>query len=390
MNHRAKLKAEGRDTRWPGERRGRHHGGLRTVVADEHQVHRHDRPPHHRQGGAVRPRHHGRRQQEADGAVLGEPEHDARQHRARQHRARQHGDGQGWVRRTGRAGRSATGESASAATAETTSASAGNGAAAASAAPTKRKISGPATEPIEVAGMAGPAMLKRLGARGARAARRVPAVAPTPLTRWTTGAAVRELLGREPRGDFDVVVRGDDGDPVVFRNAPLLDDGTPMPTRYWLIGPDEVLRVSQLEATGGVAPPRQQSTRRSSTMPTAGTRPSATRWCPTTMPARGPVAGSAAREPASSVSTRTTHGSSRAATTRSAAGSASSWSCRPRCASHSANRRRRSPCKRACPDHPARCGRRSCRGASSTSPRPSSKAATRHHRSSSRTPRRRR
>ena len=65
-------------------------------------------------------------------------------------------------------------------------------------------------------------------------------------------ARVRELLGREPRGDFDVVVRGDDGDPVVLRNAPLLDDGTPMPTRYWLIGPDEVRRVSQLEASGGV------------------------------------------------------------------------------------------------------------------------------------------
>jgi hypothetical protein len=65
-------------------------------------------------------------------------------------------------------------------------------------------------------------------------------------------ARVRELLGREPRGDFDIVVRGNDGDPVVLRNAPLLDDGTPMPTRYWLIGPDEVRRVSQLEAAGGV------------------------------------------------------------------------------------------------------------------------------------------
>ena len=53
-------------------------------------------------------------------------------------------------------------------------------------------------------------------------------------------ARVRELLGREPRGDFEVVVRGDDGDPVVLRNAPLLDDGTPMPTRYWLIGPDDI------------------------------------------------------------------------------------------------------------------------------------------------------
>jgi hypothetical protein len=65
-------------------------------------------------------------------------------------------------------------------------------------------------------------------------------------------ARVRELLGREPRGDFEVVVRGDDGDPVVVRNGPLFDDGTPMPTRYWLVGPDEVRRVSQLEAAGGV------------------------------------------------------------------------------------------------------------------------------------------
>ena len=65
-------------------------------------------------------------------------------------------------------------------------------------------------------------------------------------------ARVRELLGRDPRGDFEVVVRTSDGDPVVLKNAPLLDDGTPMPTRYWLIGPDEVLLVSQLEATGGV------------------------------------------------------------------------------------------------------------------------------------------
>jgi hypothetical protein len=35
-------------------------------------------------------------------------------------------------------------------------------------------------------------------------------------------------------------------------NAPLLDDGTPMPTLYWLVGADEVYAVSQLEADGGV------------------------------------------------------------------------------------------------------------------------------------------
>jgi uncharacterized protein len=49
-----------------------------------------------------------------------------------------------------------------------------------------------------------------------------------------------------------VVVRGRDGTPAVIENAPLLDDGRPMPTRYWLV--DTVLRdaVSMLEAAGGV------------------------------------------------------------------------------------------------------------------------------------------
>jgi hypothetical protein len=65
-------------------------------------------------------------------------------------------------------------------------------------------------------------------------------------------AAVTALLGREPAADFDVVVRDPDGAPVVIRNAPLLDDGTPMPTRYWLVGPAEVAAVSRLEAAGGV------------------------------------------------------------------------------------------------------------------------------------------
>jgi hypothetical protein len=65
-------------------------------------------------------------------------------------------------------------------------------------------------------------------------------------------AAVRALLGRDPLGSFEVVVRDDAGEPVVIRNAPLLDDGTPMPTRYWLVGPTEVLAVSRLESAGGV------------------------------------------------------------------------------------------------------------------------------------------
>jgi hypothetical protein len=63
---------------------------------------------------------------------------------------------------------------------------------------------------------------------------------------------VTELLGRAPRAEFDVVVRTDRGEPVVIRNAPLLGDGTPMPTRYWLVAPDLVRAVARLEADGGV------------------------------------------------------------------------------------------------------------------------------------------
>lgn len=65
-------------------------------------------------------------------------------------------------------------------------------------------------------------------------------------------ARVAELLGRTPRGDFEVVVRDDTGDPVVVRNAPFLDDGTPMPTRYYLVGNEIVKAVSRIEASGGV------------------------------------------------------------------------------------------------------------------------------------------
>ena len=60
------------------------------------------------------------------------------------------------------------------------------------------------------------------------------------------------LLGRRPQGDFSVVLRDADGEPRVVRNAPLLHDGTPMPTRYWLVDPADVAAVSRLEAAGGV------------------------------------------------------------------------------------------------------------------------------------------
>ena len=64
--------------------------------------------------------------------------------------------------------------------------------------------------------------------------------------------AVTALLGRPPLAAFDVVVRDATGAPVVIRNAPQLPDGTPMPTRYWLVGSREREAVSRLESEGGV------------------------------------------------------------------------------------------------------------------------------------------
>lgn len=65
-------------------------------------------------------------------------------------------------------------------------------------------------------------------------------------------AVVAELLGRAPRGKFDVVVRSADGTPMVIRNAPLMDDGTPMPTMYWLLDKGLNKRIGRLESIGGV------------------------------------------------------------------------------------------------------------------------------------------
>ena len=64
--------------------------------------------------------------------------------------------------------------------------------------------------------------------------------------------AVRARLGRRALADFEVVVCDDDGLPVVVRNAPFLADGTPMPTRYWLVDPTLRQRIDRLEAAGGV------------------------------------------------------------------------------------------------------------------------------------------
>ena len=64
--------------------------------------------------------------------------------------------------------------------------------------------------------------------------------------------AVARLLGRTPSGRFRVGARRRDGSPAVIVNEPLLDDGTPMPTRYWLVDGRAREAVSRLEAAGGV------------------------------------------------------------------------------------------------------------------------------------------
>ena len=65
-------------------------------------------------------------------------------------------------------------------------------------------------------------------------------------------AAVESMLGRPLMVDAVVVARRPTGEPVVIRNHPVATDGTPMPTRYWLVDPDWRTAVSRLESTGGV------------------------------------------------------------------------------------------------------------------------------------------
>jgi hypothetical protein len=75
--------------------------------------------------------------------------------------------------------------------------------------------------------------------------------APAELTEQDA-QRVAELLGRPPRAGFAVVVRDRSGGPAVIRNQPLLADGTPMPTLYWLVSAELRAAVDRLEAGGAV------------------------------------------------------------------------------------------------------------------------------------------
>ncbi|WP_062078007.1 DUF501 domain-containing protein [Demequina globuliformis] len=63
-------------------------------------------------------------------------------------------------------------------------------------------------------------------------------------------AALRQQLGREPRGVVAIAARCVCGKPTVVHTAPRLPDGTPFPTQYYLTHPEAVSAVSTLEANG--------------------------------------------------------------------------------------------------------------------------------------------
>lgn len=65
-------------------------------------------------------------------------------------------------------------------------------------------------------------------------------------------ATVVRLLGRDTRSRYTIATRDSLGSPVVLMNLPVMDDGTPMPTLFWLVGPREVAAVGALESTGAV------------------------------------------------------------------------------------------------------------------------------------------
>jgi hypothetical protein len=61
---------------------------------------------------------------------------------------------------------------------------------------------------------------------------------------------IEAQIGREVRGSVAVAARCRYGLPAVVRTAPLLEDGTPFPTLYWLACPAARVAVGRLEAAG--------------------------------------------------------------------------------------------------------------------------------------------
>ena len=63
---------------------------------------------------------------------------------------------------------------------------------------------------------------------------------------------VEAQLGRPSRSDFEVSATCALGLPVVIDVPPVLEDGTPFPTTYWLTCPLASRRIGRIEGVGGV------------------------------------------------------------------------------------------------------------------------------------------
>ena len=66
-------------------------------------------------------------------------------------------------------------------------------------------------------------------------------------------AVIAAQLGRPLRAISKPLVRCHLGLPVVIEVPPVLDDGTPFPTHYWLSCPLAVRRVARIESRGDIA-----------------------------------------------------------------------------------------------------------------------------------------
>lgn len=75
---------------------------------------------------------------------------------------------------------------------------------------------------------------------------------PTPRTEPTDADvdAVKQQLGRSPRGLRAIAHRCPCGQPDVVETAPRLPDGTPFPTTYYLTCPKAASVIGTLEANG--------------------------------------------------------------------------------------------------------------------------------------------
>lgn len=68
-------------------------------------------------------------------------------------------------------------------------------------------------------------------------------------------------IGRPSRAEIEVVSRCHLSLPVAVQVPPVLEDGTPFPTLYWLSCPLAGRRVSRLEGGGGVKAMERRATR---------------------------------------------------------------------------------------------------------------------------------